>query len=492
MTETEAFVNRAQGALVGLALGDALGTTLEFIPKHAVKPISDICGGGPFDLEAGQWTDDTSMALCLADSLLECGKHDAKDQVERYLDWRTNGYNAVNGHCFDIGFTVSSALSAYLRTGYPEPGGTESNSAGNGSIMRLAPVAIFYAQSKGYTEHDVLHYSAQSSLTTHREPRCVEACKMLGHLLSQAMLGSQTKTSLIENLVEASMQTNPSEATQTLLNAISMAADPDTSRDDIFGRGYVVDSLQAAIWCFLQSDSFEQGALLAANLGDDADTTSAVYGQIAGAYYGYDSLPKKWLSKLAWQEKIRDKATELALYKQNPVKQNSRFYFKLKKPEQVLGLEHLELSEAKQKSLTSECPTLDIAKLQSRASLLEHIQTFFRYSFDMPELVINESMHLYDELEKLYYAKIDGVAVSDVSYGKIFCNREGNGGVSDRGLALYFTICEDLPDTLGIDGSNSPFEGYDFTLDNFEMEWQTIGDFINDCLRITEMIQKKL
>ncbi|MEG3219930.1 ADP-ribosylglycohydrolase family protein [Vibrio gigantis] len=492
MTETEAFVNRAQGALVGLALGDALGTTLEFIPKHAVNPISDICGGGPFNLEAGQWTDDTSMALCLADSLLECSKHNAKDQVERYLEWRSNGYNAVNGHCFDIGFTISSALNTYLRTGDPESGGTESNSTGNGSIMRLAPIAIFYAQSKGYTEHDVQHYSAQSSLITHREPRCVEACKILGHLLSQAMLGFQTKTSLIENLIEAFIQTKPSEATQTLLNAISIAVDPNTSRDHIFGRGYVVDSLQAAIWCFLQSDSFEQGALLAANIGDDADTTCAVYGQIAGAYYGYDSLPKKWLSKLAWQKKIRDKATELALYQPNPVKQNSRFYFKLKKPEQVLGLEHLELSETKQESLTSECPTLDITKLRSRASLLEHIQTFFRYSFDMPELVINESMHLYDELEKLYYAKIDGVAVSDVSYGKIFCDREGNGGVSDRGLALYFAICEDLPDTLGIDGSNSPFEGYDFTLDNFEMEWQTIGDFINDCLRITEKLQEKL
>lgn len=487
MTETEAFLNRAQGALVGLAIGDALGTTLEFIPKHAVNPISDICGGGPFNLKAGQWTDDTSMALCLADSLLECGKHDAKDQIERYLDWRSNGYTAVNGHCFDIGWTVSSALNAYLRTGDPESGSTESNSAGNGSIMRLAPIAIFYAQSKGNTECDVQHYSSQSSLTTHREPRCVEACKMLGHLLSQAMLGSQTKTSLIKNLIEAFIQTNPSEATQTLLNAISVSADPNTSRDDIFGRGYVVDSLQAAIWCFLQSDSFEQGALLAANLGDDADTTCAVYGQIAGAYYGYNGLPKKWLSKLAWQKKIRDKATELALYKQN-----NRFYFKLKKPEQVLGLEHLELSEVEQASLTSKCPTLDITKLQSRASLLEHIQTFFRYSFDMPELVINESMHLYDELEKLYYAKIEGVAISDVSYGKIFCDREGNGGVSDRGLALYFTICEDLPDTLGIDGSNSPIEGYDFTLDNFEMKWQTVRDFISDCLRINKKFQEKL
>lgn len=107
------FFSRAQGALLGLALGDALGTTLEFQPKDTFEPITDLCGGGPFNLQAGQWTDDTSMALCLADSLLACQGHNAKDQVDSYIRWRDTGYNSPTGECFDIGNTVSQSLRAY-------------------------------------------------------------------------------------------------------------------------------------------------------------------------------------------------------------------------------------------------------------------------------------------------------------------------------------------------------------------------------------------
>lgn len=313
MTETEAFLNRAQGALVGLAIGDALGTTLEFIPKHAVKPISDICGGGPFNLKAGQWTDDTSMALCLADSLLACGEHDPRDQIERYIRWRDHGYNSCTGHCFDIGLTVSSALTRYLHTSDANAGLTDERSAGNGSIMRLAPIVIFYAQNKGHCLERLLDYAAQTSLTTHGEKRSIEACRILASLLSKCLLGHSSKSEVMQHLIsEFTVENNLSEPIRELRTAIQIANFEDTSRDQIFGRGYVVDSLQAAIWCFVQTDSFQDGALLAANLGDDADTTCAIYGQIAGAYYGIEGIPQPWLDKLYWRKRILDTATQLA------------------------------------------------------------------------------------------------------------------------------------------------------------------------------------
>ena len=132
-----------QGCLLGLAIGDALGTTLEFRERGTFEPITDMMGGGPFHLQPGQWTDDTSMALCLAHSLLAQAGFDAHDQMQRYSRWRKDGYMSSNGRCFDIGMTVSEALSRYARTGDPCAGSTNPFSAGNGSLMRLAPVAMY-------------------------------------------------------------------------------------------------------------------------------------------------------------------------------------------------------------------------------------------------------------------------------------------------------------------------------------------------------------
>lgn len=136
-------IERAKGALLGLAVGDALGTTLEFKAKDSYTPLTDMVGGGPFMLEAGQWTDDTSMMLCLADSLIEMGGMDLRDQTERYIRWFRKGENSVTGHCFDIGMTVRDALARFEATGNPKSGSASENSAGNGSLMRLAPVPVF-------------------------------------------------------------------------------------------------------------------------------------------------------------------------------------------------------------------------------------------------------------------------------------------------------------------------------------------------------------
>src|SRR5437764_7765217 len=138
---------RYRGSLLGLAIGDALGTTLEFTQPGSFDPIDDMVGGGPFGLQSGEWTDDTSMALCLAVSLIECKGFVAHDQMKRYVRWRDEGYMASNGRCFDIGGTVSTALRRFEITGDPFAGTTDPRMAGNGSIMRLAPVPLFYANN---------------------------------------------------------------------------------------------------------------------------------------------------------------------------------------------------------------------------------------------------------------------------------------------------------------------------------------------------------
>ena len=157
---------RYRGALLGLACGDAVGTTVEFQPRGSFQPLTDMVGGGPFHLKPGQWTDDTSMALCLAESLLNKNAFDAADQMGRYLNWWQWGYLSSTGECFDIGMTVSQALDRYQQTGEPFAGSTDPHSAGNGSLMRLVPVVLFYFPDA----RQIRRFAADSSRTTHAAP----------------------------------------------------------------------------------------------------------------------------------------------------------------------------------------------------------------------------------------------------------------------------------------------------------------------------------
>ena len=224
----EELRSRYHGALLGLAIGDALGTALEFQRPGTFEPITDMVGGGPFGLEPGQWTDDTSVALCLAASLVENGGFDARDQMDRYLRWWHEGFMSSTGECFDIGRTMSAALRIYEHTGDPFSGPTDKRTAGNGYLMRLAPTPLFYCRDPD----KAIHYAAESSRTTHRAREAVDACR--------------------------------------------------------YFAGLIV------------------GALLAVNLGEGADTTCAIYGQIAGAYYGESGTPGSWVERLCMREVICD------------------------------------------------------------------------------------------------------------------------------------------------------------------------------------------
>ena len=179
------MLDRYRGALLGLATGDALGTTLEFSRPGTFEPIDDMEGGGPFKLQPGDWTDDTSMALCLAESLIECGDFDPVDQLTRYVRWMREGYLSSNGVCFDIGGTVHAALDRFERSGEPWCGSTDERSAGNGSIMRLAPVPLFFA----HAPETAIARSADSSRTTHGAKEAVDACRYMAGLIIGALQG---------------------------------------------------------------------------------------------------------------------------------------------------------------------------------------------------------------------------------------------------------------------------------------------------------------
>jgi ADP-ribosyl-[dinitrogen reductase] hydrolase len=299
---------RYRGALLGLAAGDALGTTLEFKPPGTFAPLADMIGGGPFHLKPGEWTDDTSMALCLAESLIEKRGFDAKDQMDRYCSWHEEGYLSSTGRCFDIGNTVRDALETYRRTSNPFSGSESPTAAGNGSLMRLVPIPLFFASDP----KQAVHYAGESSRTTHGTKAAVDACRYFAGLIVGALQGRSKQELLSPYFYPGDepdfWNENGLDAT---IAAIAAGSFKKKDPPEIRGTGYVVDSLEAALWAFYRSESFREGALLAVNLGDDADTTGALYGQIAGAFYGVGQIPAEWRAKLALHDFIQEKADQL-------------------------------------------------------------------------------------------------------------------------------------------------------------------------------------
>ena len=298
--------DRFRGCLLGLAAGDALGTTLEFNAPGTFDPIDDMVGGGPFGLNPGEWTDDTSMALCLAASLIESRGFDATDQMERYVRWWEEGYLSSTGSCFDIGNTVADALSHFMDTSDPYSGSSDPYSAGNGSLMRLAPVPMYFAGDAV----EAIDRSADSSRTTHGAEEAVDACRYFAGLLIGALHGVDKDTLLSATYcpVEGLWERSPlAEKIAAIADGSFKHRDPP----DIRGTGYVVDSLEAALWAFHRSRNFREGALMAVNLGDDADTTGAIYGQIAGAHYGVQAIPAEWRENLTMTAEITSMSDSL-------------------------------------------------------------------------------------------------------------------------------------------------------------------------------------
>lgn len=292
-----ALRDRARGALLGLAIGDALGTTLEFKPRDSYQPLTTLVGGGPFGLRAGEWTDDTSMALALGSSLVEQRRLDERDLMERFCAWAEKGEYSHNGHCFDIGMTVRAALGRFRASGNPVAGSTDPQSAGNGSLMRLAPVAILYA----FDPEGRIDAARRQSAVTHGAEEAVEACAAYADLLAEAIQGWSRAQVLAPRSGWTPEKVGRAMRMETL----------GWDRAQVRGSGYVIHSLEAALWAVGRAGDFREAVLLAANLGEDADTTAAIAGQLGGALWGASGIPEDWLRLLAWRERITGLADQL-------------------------------------------------------------------------------------------------------------------------------------------------------------------------------------
>jgi len=303
MTDKEQRKNernaRATGCLVGLAVGDALGAALEFLPREEVRRrhpeglremvASTIWG-------AGEYTDDTQMALLIADSLVEHGRIEAKDLARRFYEWKKTAK--------DVGIMTRAVLGMPGYLGAPEECASRHHkncpdeSAGNGAVMRCAPVAIAFADAR----EKLVEESMASARVTHADPKAQESCAILNLWIAEILSTGQKDG--IGAALEFAAKKEPNVWRR--LGRIR-----DFGESEVLSSGYTVHTLEAAAWSFLTTESFEEAVVRAANLGDDADTVGAVCGAVAGAYYGYQGIPERWIAKLKDERKIRRSAEAL-------------------------------------------------------------------------------------------------------------------------------------------------------------------------------------
>ena len=300
------LIERYRGSLLGLAVGDALGAPLESRPSGTFEPVENMTDGGMFNLSAGQWTDDTSLTLCLAESLIRTKGFDPLDQMQRYLKWYKEGHLSSTGKCFGIGSNTLQSLQQFEKTGKLSDIPSNSNATTNGSLMRVAPVPLAFSSNPA----KAIERSGDSSRITHDTQDAIDSCRYMGALIVGALNGV-SKTELLSDHycpVKGYWKEHPlsSPVDEVAAGSFKIKEPPQ-----IKGAQYVVRSLEAALWAFHKTDSFRDGCLLAVNLGDDADTTGAIHGQLAGAYYGEHEIPDSWLDKLVFRELIGSYAEQL-------------------------------------------------------------------------------------------------------------------------------------------------------------------------------------
>lgn len=290
--------DRFVGSMLGLAIGDALASATQFRNPGTFTQVGDLLGGGPFDLPRGAWSDDTSMALCLAESLLEIGSFDPRDQVDRYRRWQQQGHLSATGQC--LGITASTA-KALAQAGWRRQlfsGSHDPNQLDPEVLSRVAPVVMFYfAQAS-----DAVTFASEQSRTTCQAPGAMEACKVLAASLHEALSGKPKSLVLApgaDTLDLAALRTP----------AASIASSGGKSPNPRAGN--VLEALDAALWAFRSTDNFRDGALKAANLGANSDVVTAVYGQLAGAHYGVAAIPATWRTSLANKDLIEGLADRL-------------------------------------------------------------------------------------------------------------------------------------------------------------------------------------
>jgi len=293
---------RFQGALMGLAVGDALAAHTQFRKPGTFAAVGDLLGGGPFDQPRGAWTDDTAMALLLAESLLEREGFDAHDQVQRYTRWQREGYGSATGQCVGISANVARSLATALYKRQPYAGSHDPEQLDKDPLSRVAPVVMyFFADAPASVAKAV-----EAARLTAQAPLVLDCVRLLAAMIHQALSG-RDRPAVLHPPRELWLTANTRPEVLALHEGTYTRRNPP----EITGGGGILQALEAALWAFNGSETFREGALMAANLGRDSDVVSATYGQIAGAYHGVSAIPGIWRNSLIKQEVVIDNADRL-------------------------------------------------------------------------------------------------------------------------------------------------------------------------------------
>ena len=305
----EVNLNTYLGALFGVGVGDAVGVPVEFKSREEIKksPITDMIGYGTYNLPPGTFSDDGSLTFCLAEALTK--DYDLYVIAENFIFWRYSNYWAARGKVFDIGNTTQRAIDRLLKGITPDLAGDfEEDSNGNGALMRILPI-IFYVKHKPTNERFKIIKEVAS--ITHGHIRSTISCFYyiefgLGIIngLDKFQVYANLQKSVPEFLVSISINKSEIEIFNRLFdNQINLLNEAEIS-----SSGYVIHSLEASIWCLLQTENYKDAVLKAANLGNDTDTVAAITGGLAGLYFGYNNIPKNWISTLARNKDIENLA----------------------------------------------------------------------------------------------------------------------------------------------------------------------------------------
>ena len=293
---------KLKSAILGLAVGDAIGVPYEFIPRNRMKlnPAIDMIGYGTYNKEAGTWSDDTSLTLCLLDSL-HSKNIDYNKIMDNFVSWYDNGLYTSDGNTFDVGITTSEAINNYKNGNNPLLSGlTDEDSNGNGSLMRILPIAFYikkYFDSKLFENNEVINIIYNVSSLTHGHKRSLIACVIYTAIALNIINGMDIENS-IDKALKDSHSYYKNEKEINYYNRIFESNFKNTDEEKIESGGYVVHTLEASIWVLLNTSNYKEAVLKAVNLGKDTDTTAAVVGGIAGLHYGIDYIPNKWLNTL--------------------------------------------------------------------------------------------------------------------------------------------------------------------------------------------------
>jgi len=293
---------RFQGALVGLAVGDAIAAHTQFRKPGAFAAVGDLLGGGPFDVPRGAWTDDTAMALLLAESLLARESFDAHDLVARYGRWQREGYGSATGLCVGISANVARSLATAQYKRQPFAGSHDPEQLDKDPLSRVAPIALYFLADGKTT----VARAVDSARITAQAPIVLDCVRLFAAMVHQALRGRGK-----DEVLRPPPALWETPHTRPEVRAVYEGSYLHRDAAEITGGGHIVQALEAALWAFNKSDSFREGALFAANLGRDSDVVGAVYGQLAGAFNGVSAIPGIWRNSLTKNDVIVETADKL-------------------------------------------------------------------------------------------------------------------------------------------------------------------------------------